>query len=170
LVGVVVNPVPPFATGSAVPDKEMARVPDVVIGEPDTDKNVGTVAATEVTEPPPLPAPIAVRKEAASKDETVLSALKRGNVTALGLATVKRFAPSVVAPRLVRAADAVVAAVPPRAIGRVPVVPPSIGRPVAFVKVALEGVPKAGVTSVGDVAKTSAPLPVSSVTAAARLL
>ena len=32
----------------------MASVPDVVIGLPVTDKNVGTVAATEVTVPLPL--------------------------------------------------------------------------------------------------------------------
>jgi hypothetical protein len=40
---------------------------------------------------------------------------------------------------------------------------------VALVRTAAEGVPKAGVTSVGDVAKTKEPLPVSSVTAEARL-
>ncbi len=39
--------------------------------------------------------------------------------------------------------------------------PPS-GRPVAFVSVAEVGVPRIGVTKVGDVAKTAAPLPVSS--------
>jgi hypothetical protein len=50
----------------------------------------------------------------------------------------------------------------------VPVVPPSIGSPVAFVRVPLEGVPKAGVTSVGLVANTKEPEPVSSVTAAAK--
>ena len=38
-----------------------------------------------------------------------------------------------------------------------------------MVKVALDGVPRAGVTKVGLVAKTKAPDPVSSVTAAARL-
>jgi hypothetical protein len=42
------------------------------------------------------------------------------------------------------------------------------GRPVALVNVALVGVPRIGVTSVGLVAKTFAPLPVSSVKAAAR--
>jgi hypothetical protein len=47
----VVTPVPPFATGKAVPDNAIASVPAVVIGEPVTDKNDGTVAATEVTLP-----------------------------------------------------------------------------------------------------------------------
>jgi hypothetical protein len=50
--------------------------------------------------------------------------------------------------------------VPPRDTGKVPVVPPSIGRPVALVNVALEGVPRAGVTSVGLLANTTAPEPV----------
>jgi hypothetical protein len=107
---------------------------------------------------------MAVRKDAASKDETVLSALNLGKVIAEGLVIVKRLPPRVVAPRLVRAPDAVVAFVPPRAIGKVPVVPASIGRPVAFVRVALEGVPKAGVTSVGLLDRTTAPVPVDEVT------
>ena len=48
-----VAPVPPFKTGKAVPDNETANVPLDVIGEPVTDKNVGTVIATDVTVPPP---------------------------------------------------------------------------------------------------------------------
>ena len=47
----VVTPVPPLRTGNAVPLKVTANVPLVVIGLPDTDKNVGTVAATDVTVP-----------------------------------------------------------------------------------------------------------------------
>lgn len=50
-----------------------------------------------------------------------------------------------------------------------PETPVEIGRPVALVKVTLLGVPRAGVTSVGDVANTAAPVPVSSVKAARRL-
>ena len=122
------------------------------------------VPATEVTEPPPEPAPMAVRKSAALKDETVLSALNRGNVTALGLLMMNRFAPSVVAPKFVRAVAAVVAAEPPLAMGSVPVTPVVRGRPVAFVKVAEVGVPKIGVTNVGLVASTFAPEPVEVVT------
>lgn len=49
-----------------------------------------------------------------------------------------------------------------------PVTPVDRGRPVAFVRVPEVGVPRMGVTSVGLVAKTSAPVPVSSVTAAMR--
>jgi hypothetical protein len=50
----VVSPVPPLATGKAVPEYDMARVPEVVIGLPDTDRKLGTEAATEVTVPEPL--------------------------------------------------------------------------------------------------------------------
>jgi hypothetical protein len=50
-----------------------------------------------------------------------------------------------------------------------PLTPVAIGKPVAFVKVALDGVPRAGVTNVGLLANTKAPVPVSSDTAAARL-
>jgi hypothetical protein len=38
-VPTVVRPVPPFAVGSAVPDKVIAKVPDEVIGEPDILRN-----------------------------------------------------------------------------------------------------------------------------------
>ena len=49
-----------------------------------------------------------------------------------------------------------------------PLIPVLTGRPVQFVRVPLVGVPSRGVTNVGEVAKTSAPEPVSSVTAAAK--
>lgn len=55
------------------------------------------------------------------------------------------------------------------ATGRLPVTPVDNGRPVAFVSVATEGVPRLGVTRVGEVAKTRLPLPVSFVMAVARL-
>ena len=45
----VVWPVPPLAIGKAVPEYEIASVPLLVIGDPEIDKNDGTVAATEVT-------------------------------------------------------------------------------------------------------------------------
>ena len=51
--------------------------------------------------------------------------------------------------------------VPPLAMGSVPVTPVVRGRPVAFVKTAAEGVPRAGVTNVGLVAKTMLPEPVT---------
>jgi hypothetical protein len=50
-----------------------------------------------------------------------------------------------------------------------PDTPVEIGSPVAFVNVALVGVPRIGVTNVGEVANTAEPDPVSSVKAPARL-
>ena len=58
---------------------------------------------------------------------------------------------------------------PPLTTGKIPVMPVDSGRPVAFVRTPDTGVPKAGVTKVGDVAKTNAPDPVSSDTAVRRL-
>ena len=55
------------------------------------------------------------------------------------------------------------------ATGKVPVTPVDKGKPVALVKVPLEGVPRAGVTKVGLLANTKAPEPVSSLTAEAKL-
>ena len=49
----VVVPVPPFATGKAVPDNVTVKVPELVIGLPDTLKNDGTDKATLVTLPTP---------------------------------------------------------------------------------------------------------------------
>jgi hypothetical protein len=37
--------------------RDTAKVPAVVIGEPETDKNEGTVMATDVTVPTPPPPP-----------------------------------------------------------------------------------------------------------------
>lgn len=88
--------------GSAVPDRVTAKVPELVMLAGLTDRNAGTVMPTEVTEPAPVPAPIALRKVAASKADTVLSALNRGKVTAEGLARVNILPPTVVAPIAVR--------------------------------------------------------------------
>ena len=52
--------------------------------------------------------------------------------------------------------------VPPLASGKIPVTPaPDVsGNPVAFVNTTADGVPKAGVTRVGEVALTTSPDPV----------
>ena len=169
-----VVPVPPLATGSVpvtcvvrlTPDSAPPRVRlPVLVTVPESVMPLTVpVPPTEETDPPPVPAPMAARKDAASREETVLSALKRGNVTALGLVIVKRLPPNVVAPKLVRAVAAVDAAEPPLAIGRMPVTPVVSGKPVAFVRVPDVGVPKIGVTSVGLVDKTVLPVPVEVVT------
>ena len=51
----VVAPVPPLEIGKAVPESVTARVPLVVIGLPDTDRKLGTVMETELTDPLPVP-------------------------------------------------------------------------------------------------------------------
>lgn len=79
-----------------------------------------------------------------------------------------RSPPVVIGERASKAAAFVVWPVPPFPIGKVPVTPVVRGSPVAFVKTPEVGVPSIGVTKVGEVANTSAPLPVSSVTAVAR--
>lgn len=128
----VVTPVPPLATGKAVPLYVIARVPLVVIGLPEIENTLGTVAATLVTVPDPV------------GDAHVPS--PRQNVPAE--ADVPLF-------KLVT--------------GKLPVTPVDNGKPVALVKTPDDGVPKAGVTKVGLVAKTNDPLPVSSETAANKL-
>ena len=59
-----------------------------------------------------------------------------------------------------------VSPVPPLATGSVPVTPVVSGKPVALVKTRVVGVPRFGVTRVGEVAKTFTPVPVSSLKAA----
>ena len=54
--------------------------------------------------------------------------------------------------------------VPPLAVGRTPLTPVVSGSPVAFVNVTDVGVPKIGVTNVGDVLRTTDPVPVEVVT------
>ena len=70
----------------------------------------------------------------------------------------------VIGDKLLNPAPAVVAFVPPLAMGSVPVTPVVKGNPVALVRVTLVGVPKIGVTNVGDVLKTLFPEPVDVVT------
>jgi len=64
-------------------------------------------------------------------------------------------------PNSVGSAPTAVRPVPPFETPNVPVTPVVSGNPVALVKTAAEGVPRAGVTSVGDVALTGAPDPVA---------
>ena len=58
----------------------------------------------------------------------------------------------------------VVTPVPPLFTANVPVVPATMGKPVALVRVAADGVPKLGVVKVGEVERTTLPVPVEVVT------
>lgn len=51
----VVTPVPPFSTGRAVPESVMFTIALAVGLATDAERNAGTVAATDVTVPPPPP-------------------------------------------------------------------------------------------------------------------
>ena len=72
-----------------------------------------------------MPALIAVLNVAASKAETVLSALNLGKVIAAGFVNVNRLLPMVVPPNAALASSAEVAPVPPLAIATVPVTFPA---------------------------------------------
>ena len=111
-------------------------MPDVVIGEPEILKTLGTVAATLVTVPE-LP-------------EAAMVWLGHVPVTVM-------FVPATML--------GVAVAVPPFATGSKPVTPVVSGRPVRFVATPDVGVPNKGVTNVGEVANTAEPVPVSSVKA-----
>tara|TARA_R110000868_G_scaffold12052_1_gene58495 strand:+ start:1223 stop:1870 length:648 start_codon:yes stop_codon:yes gene_type:complete len=140
----VADPVPPLATGS-VP------VTPVVIGRPvqlvnTPEAGVPSAGVTRAGEVANTSAPVPV-----------------SSVTAA-----RRFAEEGVPRNVATPAPSEVIPVPPFATGSVPVTPVVIGRPVQLVSTPEAGVPSAGVTRAGEVANTSAPLPVSSVTAAAR--
>ena len=94
----------------------MANVPDVVMGEPETDKKPGTVAATEVTVPEPEPPDaLMVWLGQVPVMVTLVPATRAG----------------VAVPE------------PPLATGKMPVTPVLRGSPVRLVAVPLDGVPKA---------------------------
>jgi hypothetical protein len=79
----VVTPVPPLSTGRAVPDNVTANVPELVIGDPATDRNVGTVIATDVTDPLPPPTADITPEEAVIVVPSTFTAPKT-DVLALG--------------------------------------------------------------------------------------
>jgi hypothetical protein len=108
-----------------------------------------------------------------------LDGVPRAGVTSVGLVAntrepvpvssvtaASKFAEDGVPRKVATPVPSAVSPVPPLATGRVPVTPVVSGKPVAFVSVPLDGVPRAGVTNVGLVANTKEPVPVSSVTAA----
>ena len=155
-------PVPPLATGSAVPDSEIANVPDVVIGEPVTDKNDGTVAATLVTEPEPVPTPTPLMKRPVALMVPAPCAPPVGAPNWMPAALVKAvmsaFEPLAAAPRFVRAPPAVVEPVPPCATVN------AVVRPVIDVMSELAPEPAAAraerPAAVVAAVKTAVPMPV----------
>lgn len=92
-------------------------VPDVVTGEPLTDRNAGTVAATLVTEPEPVPTPTPLMKRPVALMVPTPCAPSVGAPICMPAALVKAvmsaFEPLAAALRFVRAPPAVVEPVPP---------------------------------------------------------
>jgi hypothetical protein len=114
-----------------------------------------TLTARAVATPVPRPdTPVAIGRPVAFVKVTLVGVPRTG-VTKVGEVD------NTLLPEPVFTARAVAMPVPR------PDTPVAIGSPVAFVKVALVGVPRIGVTKVGEVANTAEPLPVSSVKAPA---
>ena len=159
----VVWPVPPLATGSAVPDSEIASVPEVVIGEPVTDRNDGTVAATLVTEPEPVPTPTPLMKRPVALIVPTPRAPSVGvpiwMPAALVSAVMSAFEPLAAAPRFVRAPPAVVEPVPPCATVRAVVRPVSDVMSLFAPAAAAEMVDRA--LAAEAAVKSAAPMPVA---------
>jgi hypothetical protein len=160
------NPLTPVLMGKPValvkvPDEGVPNTPPLTTGAP----AVPTLTARAVATPVPRPlTPVLIGRPVALV-KVALEGVPKAGVTNVGLVAntnapvpvssvtaVRRFALEGVARK--------VATPEPR-----PLTPVEIGSPVALVKVADDGVPSTGVTSVGEVANTAEPLPVSSVKA-----
>jgi hypothetical protein len=176
----VVTPVPPLATGNvpvtpvvkgkpvifvAVPLEGVPSAPPLTTGAPAEPTFTAKAVATPVPKPD---TPVLIGKPVALV-KVPLEGVPKAGVTNVGeVANTNEPLPvsseTAVAKLALDGVAKNVATPVPK-----PETPVLIGRPVAFVSVTLDGVPKAGVTSVGDVANTKEPLPVSSVTVAAKL-
>ena len=153
-----VTPVPPFATGKVpvtpvVSGRPVTLVITPLAGVPSAGvTKVGPLDNTLLPEPvdvvtpvPPLATGSVPVTPVANGSPVTLVIKPLAGVPSTG-ATKVGLLDSTLLPLPVE----VVTPEPPLATGKVPVVPPSIGKPVALVNVALVGVPKAGVTSVGE--------------------
>jgi hypothetical protein len=161
----VVTPVPPLPTGSvpvtpvvrgspvalvSVPEEGVPNTPPLTTTAPEEPTLTERAVATLV--PKPL-TPVETGSPVALVSVALVGVPKIG-VTSVGDVD-KTLLPEPVE---------VVTPVPPFNTGRVPVTPVVRGSPVALVSVADVGVPKIGVTSVGEVARTLLPEPVEVVT------
>ena len=159
-------------TASPVPVSSVSAA--AKLAELGVPRKVATLVPNAVSPVPPLaaarvPARVIVPEEVIGPPEVVSPVVPPETAT---LVTVPPLAPDTVdhvpSPRQYVEEEAEVPEL--RLLtGRLPVTPVERGKPVALVKVAKEGVPKLGVVSTGDVAKTASPVPVSSVSAAAKL-
>jgi hypothetical protein len=164
----VAKPEMPVATGKPValvkvPDEGVPNTPPLTTGAP----AVPTLTARAVATPVPRPDTPVLMGNPVALVKVALEGVPKAGVTSVGLvANTKAPLPVSLVTAAARLAELGVAKKVATPVPR-PLTPVLIGSPVAFVKVALEGVPRAGVTKVGEVANTAAPLPVSSVKAPA---
>lgn len=183
----VAAPVPPPATGKPV---QLVRTPDVGVPSKGVT-NVGDVAKTQ--EPVPVSSVIAaiILADVGVAKKVAIPAANPDTPVEIGRPVQLVNVPEVGVPSngVTRVGDvantqepvpvsSVIAAIMFADVGVVkkvaipaarPETPVEIGNPVQLVSVPDVGVPSRGVTNVGDVAKTHAPVPVSSVIAAMRL-
>jgi hypothetical protein len=148
----------PFSEVDPVPPLDTPKVPASVTAPVVVVEGVSPVvpALKEVTPPPPPP-PLASTNAVVAICVVFVPTLAVG---AVGVPVSAGEADNTVFP--VPVLD--VTPVPPLATVKVPVVPATIGRLVAFVRVAAEGVPRLGVVKAGLVLKTFDPDPVEVVT------
>jgi hypothetical protein len=137
---------------------ENTKAPEPVSSVTAAAKLAEDGVAKKVKTPVPAPAKLAVG------NPVVLVNVPEAGVPKAGVTSVGLF-DSTLLPEPVDA----VTPVPPLATGSVPDTPAVRETPVQLDKLPEVGVPRIGVTSVGLVANTAAPLPVSSVSAAAKL-
>jgi len=146
-----------------VPDSDTASVPDVVTGEPVTDRKDGTVSATLVTEPEPVPTPTPLMKRPVALRVPAPCAPAVGAPiwipAALVSAVMSAFEPLAAAPRFVRAPPAVVEPVPPCATVKA-VVRPVIDVMSEFAPAAAAEMVERALAAVAAV-KSAAPMPVA---------
>ncbi len=167
-----VEPVPPLATGN-VPETLLVSEQYVVDVEPVPPLATGRVPLTlveseqYVVDVEPVP-PLAV-------DNVPVMPVASGspvafvNVSAVGVPKFGVVNAGLVASTTAPLPVLVVVPVPPLAIGNVPVTPVVSGKPIAFVSVNADGVPRFGVVStgednVGELERTTFPVPVLVVT------
>jgi hypothetical protein len=178
----VVTPVPPLATASVpvtpvVNGRPVQLVNVPLDGVPNTGvTKVGLVANTNAPEPVSFVTAAArlaldgVAKNVATpvpRPETPVAMgrpVQLVNVPDVGVPNIGVTRVGLVESTLLPEPVDVVTPVPPLVTPNVPVTPVDIGRPVALVSTNADGVPKAGVTRVGEVLKTLLPEPVDVVT------
>jgi hypothetical protein len=152
-----VTPVPPLATGKVPVTPVVSGSPVTLVITPLAGVPKAGVTSVGLLERTALPVPVdvvtPVPPRATERVPVVPAIIGRPvalvNVTDAGVPSVGFDNVGLLDSTTLPVPVEVVTPVPPRATGSVPVVPPSIGRPVTLVITPLAGVPKAGEVNVG---------------------